>query len=193
MYRQIEIIFQGSKTMRKSPPMLSLQEPQWRKLSQIAGGILLVIAFFWLLKLLFFSTPSTSSLIPSNSQGLAPFSSSGNAITTPASLSSAGITLEGSATPSTMSQKQALQLASQLQSEAAAGAKKTVAQAVLLDYPASAGVKGHTSYQHLPVWMIWYQQVPQGGNGIAIDNQPNHDLYVFLDVKTGQEVLTIWS
>ena len=116
--------------MRKSPPMRSLQESQWRKLSPIVGGILLVIAFFWLIQLLFFSTSSMSSLIPSNGQRWAPFSSSD---------------------------------------------------------------KGHTSYQHLPVWMIWYQQVPQGGNGIAIDNQPNHDLYVFLDVKTGQEVLTIWS
>lgn len=163
---------------------------RWSRLSQVIGGMLLGIFVFWLARFLFFSAPTSPQVLPFDGASAPPAATT---ISTPAALKDAGITLESSAAPATMSQAQALQLAQQFEPDAASGAKKTVAQAVLLTYPASAAIKGHADYQRVPVWMVWYQQIPQGQNDVAIDNQSAHDLYVFLDARAGQEVLTVWS
>jgi hypothetical protein len=175
---------------------------RWHTISQISGGILLGIGIFWLAKLLFFHAPAAAPLMPATGAGARPTvsaadgghgSSSPLTFSTPAPLRAAGITVSAIQPPATMSEAQALLLAGQDEPDAASSAKKQVADAVSLSYPASKVVKGHADFNHSIAWMVWYQQVPQGGNGIAIDKQPNHDFYIFLDAKTGQELFTIWS
>jgi hypothetical protein len=171
------------------PPRTS----RWTVVSQILGGILLGIGIFWLAKIFFFSAPATAPSLPMAGVNATPTSlSQKGTVSTPASLRAAGITLSGVQGSTPIDEAQALQLARQDEPDATSSAKKLVATAVTLDYPAAAAARGQQDIRHLMAWMIWCQQVPQGGEGIAVDKQPNHDLYIFLDAKTGQEVLTIW-
>ncbi|GCF08259.1 hypothetical protein [Dictyobacter arantiisoli] len=154
------------------------------------GGILLGVGLFWLIWLLFFYHPvsSTSSQWAGAEATPSPLAVSGLHT---ASLTAAGITVNTISPPSTMSQAQALQLADQLEPDAAAGAHKKLLSSVSLTYLAAS--RGAKDLRAVPVWMICYQDIPQAQTTVALDTGTAHDLYVFLNPRTGSIVLTVWA
>jgi hypothetical protein len=113
-----------------------------------------------------------------------------------APLTAAGISLGTPASPSALTQQQALLIAGQLEPDSAAQAQKTSARYVLLNFDGA----GTTTRQHAitneAAWMVLYQQIPQQPADPSADPSQSlpkhHDLYIFLDANTGKEVLTIW-
>src|SRR5579884_4450235 len=165
---------------------------QSRPGSAIAGGILLGIALLWLGRILFFQHGHLSGVtLP----GLAPSPTNGPEIQIP-QLVAEGITLEQANQTPKLSQQQALFIASQRQPDAASAAKVATARYVLLNAPVTGTPPTHPSLTNVPVWMIWYQHIPQNPADPAIDPtplaHPFHDLYVFLDANSGKEVLSVW-
>jgi hypothetical protein len=177
--------------------------------SAIAGGILLGIALLWLGRILFFQHGHLSGitlpgLAPSLQHGrlsgitlpgLAPSPTNPPEIQIP-QLVAEGITLEQANQTPKLSQQQALFIASQRQPDAASAAKVATARYVLLNAPVTGTPTTHPSLTNIPVWMVWYQHIPQNHADPAIDPtplaHPFHDLYVFLDANSGKEVLSVW-
>jgi len=160
--------------------------------SKIAGAILLVVAALWLGWLVFHrGTPAGMSILPI--PGQAPKSPP---IAQVPSLLVAGITLGLPSQTPAFNQQQALLIASQLEPDAATNAKKTSSEYVLLNYTSTSASTSHTSLSKVPVWMVLYQQIPQGLTDPSVDpNAPahaTHDLYVFLNANNGKELLKIW-
>lgn len=168
------------------------QSSHTRAISGIAGGILLAIGCLWLgWMLVHGNAPNVASLtIP----GLGP---------TPAPevqvppLLAEGITLGHASQQPALSQQQALLLAGQLEPAAAASAKNVSARYVLLTYPDISTPATHSDLSNVPVWMVWYQQIPLQPADASVDPTPfpqsSHDLYVFLDANSGKELLSIWA
>lgn len=102
-------------------------------------------------------------------------------------LLSSGITLTSTDQQPALSQQQALAIARQFEPGAAATASNVSARYVLLT---------STSLKNVPTWMIWYQKIPATSTLTNIDPTPpaqtTHDLYLFLDATTGEELLSIW-
>ncbi len=100
--------------------------------------------------------------------------------------------LTSSTQAAALSQAQALQIADQMEPDAATGAQTIDARYALLTYTATTGAKSGPDLQNVPVWMIWFQKVPQPQTNVALDAGVSHDLYVFLNATTGQMELTVW-
>ena len=161
-------------------------------ISGVIGGALLMVGVLWL-----------GSMILAQHGGAPQFSFPGfNAPTTiPETqltpLLAEGIVLGHSDQTPTLSQKQALLLAGALEPDAATKAKSVTAKYVLITYtnPGTAGA--HPNLTNVPVWMVWYQQIPLLPADAGVDPTPfphsYHDLYVFLDANNGKEVLSVWS
>ncbi|GAC1393297.1 MAG: hypothetical protein NVS4B11_14510 [Ktedonobacteraceae bacterium] len=166
---------------------------QSTRMSGIAGAILLGLCCLWLGWLLLGQHNTTSgalvwpSLLGTN--------------TTPSSdvqvprLVAEGISLNQAGQTPTLSQQQAMTIASQFEPEAATNAKNTSAKYVLLNY-VPTGTSTHTNLNNVPVWMVVYQRIPIEPNNAAVDPVPStrsyHDLYVFVDANSGKEVLSVW-
>ena len=166
-------------------PLLSRQS------SKIAGIVLLVVAAVWLGWLVFhWGAPAGISF--SSFPGLPPLNTP---IGQPSPLVAAGITLGRPSQLPALNQQQALLMASQLEPDAAANAKKTSSEYVLLNYTSTSASSTHTNLHNVPVWLIQYQQIPLASADPAVDpNAPanaTHDLYVFLDANSGKELLAI--
>ena len=161
-------------------------------ISAIVGGVLLMIGFLWLI-----------SMIPAQHGGMPNFSLPG--FNMPAStpetqitqLLAQGVVLGHSDQTPSLSQKQALLLAGQLEPDAATKAKNITAKYVLLTYTNPGTTGAHPNLNNVPVWMIWYQQIPLIPADAAVDPTPfphsYHDLFVFLDANSGKEVLSVWA
>jgi hypothetical protein len=107
-----------------------------------------------------------------------------------------GITLGHLDQTPSLSQKQAMLLASQLEPDAATKAKTVAARYVSLTYTSTSTAPVHSNLSNVPVWLIVYQQIPLQPADASVDPTPfphsYHDLYVFLDASSGKEVLSIW-
>jgi hypothetical protein len=163
-----------------------------RLISGIVGGILLAAGVAWLAWL----------LAHQNARPVAPvFQIPGLAPTHPPALQvspllAAGITLGKPLQPSALNQQQALLIASELEPDAAANAKSTTTQYVLLNYTNRSTPAVHPDLTNYPAWMILYQNIPLQPSDASVDPTPfpqsHHDLYVFLDANNGKELLAIW-
>ena len=165
---------------------------QSKRLSGIAGAILLALGCLWLGWLLLgqHNNSTTGSfiwpLVGTNA--------------TPADgpipqLVAEGISLSHASQSPTLSQQQAMTIANQLEPDAAMNAKSTNAKYVLLNY-VPTGTSTHANVNNTPVWMVLYQRIPIAPNNASVDPVPStrtyHDLYVFVDANSGKEVLSVW-
>ena len=163
-----------------------------RLISGIVGGVLLAAGVTWLAWLLAHQNArSAPPVFPI--PGLAP--------THPQTLQvspllAAGITLGKPLQPSALNQQQALLIAGELEPDAAANAKSTSTQYVLLNYTSRSTPPVHPDLLNYPAWMILYQNIPLQPGDASVDPTPfprsHHDLYVFLDANNGKELLAIW-
>jgi hypothetical protein len=163
-----------------------------RSLSAIIGVIFFVVAiagFAWYLAHQQQLLPLPALSIP----GIAPTRPSMEQIPP---LFAAGITLSHPTQTPGLNQRQALLIASQLEPEAAANAQNTSAQYVLLNYSTRDTPAAPSDLNHVPTWMILYQGIPLQPGDPSVDPTPfpqsHYDLYVFLNAKTGKELLAIW-
>ena len=156
------------------------------------GGIVLGCGLFLLIWLLFFH--QTTAPIVSHWTSIVVISSPISAAgTLPAVLTADGINLTVPTQASVLSEAEALQIASQLNSDAASGAKTTSARYALLTYTAAAHGQNRPDLQNVPVWMIWFQKIVQPETSAAFATASLHDLYVFINANTGQMELTVWG
>jgi hypothetical protein len=169
------------------------QSSRFRASTAIVGGLLLMIGFLWL-GWIFFSHRSPVSLSPSTLlPGLM-------ATPTPnlqfAPLLAQGITLRATDQKPALSRQQAVEIANRLEPDAASRAKGTDTRYALLSYPMTKTPVTHPDWNNVAVWMVLYQQIPQGSGDTSFDPkappQSSHDLYVFLDANTGQELFSLW-
>src|SRR5947209_18764620 len=181
--RQLPLRTRSTPTPARSPRVTST--------SGIVGGILLAIAALWMIWLLVHQLggPSLPTLaLP----GFPPITSSSSTTQIP-TLAAEGITLGHTDAVPTLSKQQALVIASQLQPDAAARAKTTDAQYVLVTYTNKSTPATHADLNNAPTWLIHYQKIPLSPPDPAIDPAPptrtSYDLYVFLDANSGKELL----
>jgi hypothetical protein len=165
-----------------------------RAMTGILGGVLLVVCimgFGWLLR------SHTEDNTNSSAWAVLGLGSAAPADVQVSQLAAMGITFSQAQQQPKLSQQQALFLANQLEADAASKAKKTNAWYVLLNYPNAATPATHTSFSNIPVWMIWYQQVPLASSNVVADGTRSsrlyHDIFVFLDANSGKELLSIWA
>ncbi len=164
---------------------------QSKRMSGIAGAVLLGLGCLWLGWLLLSQHNNTSSSF------IWPLSGS-NSASSDAPIPqfvAAGISLGHAGQSPTLSQQQATAIADQLEPDAASNAKSTNAKYVLLNY-VPTGTSTHANVNNVPVWMVLYQHIPIAPNNASVDPVPStrsyHDLYVFVDANTGKEVLSVW-
>ncbi|GHO89109.1 hypothetical protein [Dictyobacter formicarum] len=156
------------------------------------GGLLLGVGLFWLLWLLFFH-PAAVPVISHWSMSDVASPPLPAAVLQSTPLAAAGIALRTPNNSPSISQLQALQLATQAEPDATGGAKKIDTYYVLLAYTATAHNQNSASFSNLPVWLIWFQQVSQPPTNVALSTQPPQDLYLFINAQTGQVELTVWA
>jgi hypothetical protein len=170
------------------------QSSHFRSGTAVVGGLLLMIGFLWL-GWIFFSHRSPASLSPTQ---LLP-----GLIATPtpnlqfAPLHAQGITLRATDQKPALSRQQALEIANRLEPDAASRAKGTDTRYALLSYPMTKTPVTHPDWNNVAVWMVLYQQIPQSPGDTSFDpkspSQSYHDLYVFLDANSGQELFSLWA
>ena len=182
---------------RRQPPLRTRRTPSLptrrpiSSTSGIVGGILLAVAALWMIWLLVHQLAGSAlSVIPII--GFPPVTSSTTQLPP---LAAEGITLGHTDASPTLSKQQALVIASQLQPGAAAKAKTTDAQYVLVTYPNKSTPATHVDLNNTAAWMILYQKIPLSAPDPAIDPTPpartSYDLYVFLDANSGKELLVV--
>lgn len=163
-----------------------------RQISAIVGAALVGVALLWFAWLL------VRQLNPGAASITFPFSGpmAQNSTQTPADpLVAAGITLAvpGQDQTPKLTKQQALLLAGQMEPQVAARASGVSAEYTLLTYTARNSTAA--SLHDVPAWLVHYTGVAEPGADTAADphatNTP-HDLYVFLDAQSGQELLAIW-
>jgi hypothetical protein len=163
-----------------------------RLISGIVGGILLAAGVLWLVWLLAHQNAKPGAPV-FQIPGLAPAHPPALQISP---LLAAGITLGKPLQPPALNQQQALLIASELEPDAAANAKSTATQYVLLNYTNRSTPTVHPNLANYPAWMILYQNIPLQPSDASVDPTPfpqsHHDLYVFLDANNGKELLAIW-
>ena len=157
-----------------------------RVVSGIIGGILIGLAGVWVIWLLLHQFGTNIPLPP----GLPPAQN-----TTPVSqispLAAEGITLAPASQTPALGQQQALLLAQQLEPDAAANAKQTTAQYVLVTYPTTSAPAAHPNLHDAPAWLIEYHNVPLASGDSSASGQSTYDLYVFLDASSGKELVVV--
>lgn len=186
----------ASPPLRKKRPKGGRPASRGCSSSAVVGGMLLVVAiagFAWFLAHQQQLSPLPAFPLP----GFAP--ANPPAVQVPPLLA-AGITLGHPTQAPGLNQQQALVIAGQLEPDAAANARNTNAQYVLLSYSGTGTARAAPAVQpdlnHIPAWMILYQGIPLEPSDPSVDPTPfpqsHHDLYVFLDANTGKELLAIW-
>ncbi|MBX5452247.1 hypothetical protein [Thermogemmatispora sp.] len=165
-----------------------IQSRTW-KISGFLGALLLAVGLIWLLALLKQPHEGLKLVIPH-----LPVTKQTSTVQLPA-LYTAGIILGTPAEPATITQEQALLLASHWQPEVASKAKKVLARYVLLTYiPRNAN---RPQMENIPAWMIIYEQVPLQPADASVDPTPfprsSYDFYLFLDAKSGKVLLSLWT
>jgi len=182
---------------KKQPQLLARSDSttQWfRVTSGVVGGILLGLAGLWFAWLLLHQFAGNTIPAPPAPPiiGAFPTSPTESQITP---LTAEGITLGHPSQAPTLSQQQAMLIASQLEPGAVSKSKTTSAQYVLLSYPGKSTPAAHPDYHDVPTWMILYQRIPLEPADASVDPTPfphsSYDLYVFLDANSGKELLAI--
>lgn len=175
------------KSTRKREPDALL-----RRLSALAGGVLICAALLWFGWL----------LARQHNPGLAeirfPFSGAQTQQTaqpTVDPLLAAGITLSTPAPgqAASLNREQALLLADQMEPQAAAHASSVSAEYVLFNYKGSSSTTA--ALHDVPAWLIHYSKVSGAAPDTAADPHATkvpHDCYIFLDASSGQELLALW-
>lgn len=165
---------------------------QSKRISGIAGAVLLGLGCLWLGWLLLGQHNNTSGAFVWPLFGA---NSTSSADTQVPQLVAEGINLSHAGQSPRLNQQQAVTIANQLEPQAAINAKSMSAKYVLLNYTAT-GTSAHATLNNVPVWMILYQRIPIEPNNAAVDPVPStrssHDLYVFVDANSGKEVLSVW-
>jgi len=161
-------------------------------MTALLGGSLLAICILWS-GWLFFYQPGGPYLSPSTLlSGLVATPTANQPI---APLLAQGITLRSTEQKPALSQQQAVEIAKRLEPDAASKAKSTSARYALLTYPMTNTPATHPDWDNVEVWMIWYQQIPQSVGDTSFDSsippRSYHDLYVFLDANSGQELFSL--
>lgn len=160
-----------------------------RQVSAIVGAALIGAALLW------FAWMLVRQLNPGAASITFPFSGpmAQNSTQAPADpLVAAGITLTtpGQEQTPRLSKQQALLLAGQIESQVAERASGVSVEYILLSYTAH-----NSNFHDVPAWLVHYTGVVEPGADANADphatNTP-HDLYVFLDAQSGQELLAIW-
>ena len=164
----------------------TLWSRQW---SKIVGAILLGVAVLWLGLLVFHrGAPAGTAIL--QIPGLVPINTP---IEQVSPLVAAGVTLGRPSQAPALNQQQALLMASQLEPDAAANAKKISSEYVLLNYINTSSSTSHANLHNVPVWLVHYQQIPLAHADPSVDpNAPVHttyDLNVFIDANSGKELL----
>lgn len=163
-----------------------------RQFSAIVGAALIGVALLWFAWLLVRQlNPGTLSIVFPLPGTLS--QTSANEPTNP--LTAAGITLS---TPEQgqkplLTQQQALLLANQAEPQVAVHAHGVDAVYTLFSYKDSNSTS--SSWQDVPTWLVHYTGVEEPQPDTAADPQAthrSHDLYIFLDASSGQELLAIW-
>nr|BBH95563.1 hypothetical protein KTA_37620 [Thermogemmatispora argillosa] len=165
-----------------------IQSWTW-KISGLIGALFLGIGLIWLLALLRQPQSGLRLVIPH-----LPVTNQTSTVQLPA-LYTAGIILGTPSQPASITQEQALLLASHWQPEAASKAKKVLARYVLLTYiPHNAS---RPQIEKVPAWMIIYEQIPLQPADASVDPTPfprsSYDFYLFLDAKSGKVLLSLWT
>jgi hypothetical protein len=173
----------------RTPIRKQLGDLPLRRYSALVGGSLIVLALLWFAWLL------VRQLNPAVNSINFPFTSSSTSSAPSDPLAAAGVTLtlpaQGQEPP--LTKQQALLLASQLEPAVTARSGGIDAQYTLFSYSSSGS--SQTNFHNVPVWLIHYSKVTEPHPDTSADPQAssgNHDFYVFLDAKSGQELLTIW-
>ena len=167
--------------------------PRSHYISGVVGGILLVVGLAWMGWLVFVQHTNGPSLSLWPVGGSTPTS---EPLVQIPPLLAAGITLQPTNQSTSLSQPQALLMAAQLEPDAAAKAQQVSARYVSFSYPSISTPATHAAFESVPVWLVWYQKIPLQPSDASVDPTPfprsSHDLYVFLDAKSGKELLSIW-
>ncbi len=182
---------------RRQPPLRTRRNPSFptrppiSSSSGIVGAILLALAALWMIWLLVHQLAGSAlSVIP-----IIGFPPATPSTTQLSPLVAEGITIGHTDATPTLNKQQALVIASQLQPDAAARAKVTNAQYVLVTYPNKSTPATHVDLNNTAAWMIHYQKIPLSAPDPAIDPKPlartSYDLYVFLDANSGKELLVV--
>jgi hypothetical protein len=157
-----------------------------RVVSGIVGGILIGLAGAWAIWLLLHQFSASIPMPP----GLPP-AQNATPVSQISPLAAEGITLSPASQTPTIGQQQALHIAQQLEPDAAASAKQTTAQYVLVTYPVTGTPAAHANLHNTPVWLIAYQNVPLTPGDSSASGQSTYNLYVFLDASSGKELLVV--
>src|SRR5438105_3440906 len=131
---------------------------RFRPMTALVGGLLLIIGFLWIGWLLFYQHGAQSLSPPILLPGLAATPTANQPI---APLIAQGITLSATEQKSALRQQQAVEIADQLEPDAASKAKSTSARYALLTYLSTSTPATHPDWENVAVWMVWYQQIPQ--------------------------------
>ncbi|WP_069805793.1 hypothetical protein [Thermogemmatispora onikobensis] len=165
-----------------------IQSGTW-KISGLVGALLLLIGLGCFILLLRHPQGGLKLLVPHLAQ-----TSQASAVQLPA-LYTAGVILGTPSQPPSLSQEEALLLASQWEPETASKAKKVLARYVLLTY--IPRTSNRTQIENVPAWMIIYEQVPLQPADASVDPTPfprsSYDFYLFLDAKSGKVLLSLWT
>jgi hypothetical protein len=180
---------------RKQPQQLirvrKTPTPRPRLASGVIGGILVGLCALWLGWLLLHQLGGPA-LPPLPVIGFLPTPTPDTQL---AALTAEGITLGHTDQAPTVSQQQALQLASQLEPDAASLSKSSSAQYVLLNYPNKSTPATHANFNGVPSWLVVYRKIPLKSAAASVDPTPSsrttYDVYVFLDANSGKELLVI--
>ena len=171
--------------------MIKRRRSQSKRISGIVGAVLLGLGCLWLGWLLLGQHNSTSGAFVWPIVGT---NATPSDVQVP-QLVAEGIRLSPAGQSSTLTQQQAMMVASQLEPEAAANAKSTNVKYASLTY-APTGTSTHAALNNVPVWLVLYQHIPIAPNNASVDPVPStrsyHDLYVFVDANSGKEVLSVW-
>lgn len=157
-----------------------------RVMSGIIGGILIGLAGVWAIWLLLHQFSTSIPMPP----GLPP-AQNATPVSQISPLAAEGITLASASQSPPIGRQQALLIAQQLEPDAAASAKQTTAQYVLVTYPASGTSAAHANLHDTPAWLIEYQSVPLAPGDSSASGQSTYNLYVFLDASSGKELLVV--
>ena len=108
-----------------------------------------------------------------------------------------GIMLHGTDQKPVLSRQQAVEIANRLETDAAGRAKAIDTRYALLTYHTTKNTIAHPNWENVAVWMVLYQKIPHCVGDTSFDvkspSQSYHDLYVFLDANSGQELFSLWT
>ena len=176
----------------RKPSQRQTQDRTARQVSAIVGGVLVGVAALWFIWLFARQVNPSLSVFTFPLPGVLTNNTSTQSTEV---LAAAGITLSSPSQnqPPLVAQQQALLLANQLQPQVAASAGGVNEEYTLVSYTSTN--PSVPSLRDVAAWMVHYSQVKEPGADTGADphaSTTHHDFYIFLDAKSGEELLAIW-